>query len=260
MLASMIKKLYLYNGLLIMILTLLLANSINVVSVSREGNSNSTVFVNNTNPEVSDLVYDIGSKPFNATYADWTEKWWKWSYAIPWDKNPSYDDTGRYCGEDQSGPVWFLTLSYDHPVTRTCEIPQNTALLITLLNSECSYAEFPSLKTEQELRECAKRMQDLVVGVNSTLNGITLPNLENYRIQTDLFNFTLPKNNILNLTSQTTQAVADGNWLFLKPLPAGMHKLVAKGDVNSTLIEIDGNQYDGPVGWNYTTTYILNVK
>jgi hypothetical protein len=162
---------------------------------------------------------------------------------------------------NQSAPVWFLTLAYNHPVIRTCEIPQNTSLLITLLNSECSYAEFPSLKTEQELRECAKRMQDFVVGVNASLDGVSLPNLENYRIQTDLFNFTLPENNILNLTARTTQAVADGNWLFIKPLPSGTHKLIAKGDVNSTSkIEIDGNQYDGPIGWNYTTTYILHVK
>jgi hypothetical protein len=66
---------------------------------------------------------------------------------------------------------------------------------------------------------------------------------------------------ILNLTSQTTQAVADGNWLFLKPLHAGIYELKAKGDINATsTIEINGNQYNGPIGWNYTTTYILNVK
>ena len=134
-------------------------------------------------------------------------------------------------------------------------------MLITLLNSECLYAEFPLLKNEQELRECAKDMQDLVVGVNASLNGVYLPNLENYRVQTDIFNFTLPENNILNLTSQATQDVADGNWLFLKPLPAGIYELKAKGDINATsTIEINGNQYNGPVGWNYTTTYILNVK
>jgi hypothetical protein len=133
-------------------------------------------------------------------------------------------------------------------------------LLITLLNSECSYAEFPLLKTE-ELRECAKRMQDLVVEVNASLNKVYVPNLENYRVQTDIFNFTLPENNILNLTSQMTQAVADGNWLFLKPLPAGRYELKAKDDINTTFtIEINRNQYNGPVGWNYTTTYILNVK
>src|SRR5688500_17329274 len=105
-------------------------------------------------------------------------------------------------------------------------------------------------------------MQDLVVGGNAALNNVPILNLENYRIQTDIFNFTLPENNILNLTSQTTQAVADGNWLFLKPLPAGTHELKAKGDVNATpsTIEISGNQYNGPIGWHYTTTDILNVK
>ena len=227
------------------------------------GNSNNTTFVNNssTNLDISNLFYDIDSNPLNVSYADWTEKWWQWTYSIPWDKNPSYDDTGKYCSENQNGPVWFLTLAYKHPVIRTCDIPQNTALLITLLNSECSYAEFPMLKTEDELRDCAKRMQDLVVGVNASLNRVYVPNLENYRVQTAIFNFTLPENNILNLTSQTTQSVADGNWLFLKHLPAGTHELKVKGDVSATsTIEINGNQYNGPVGWNYTTTYILNVK
>ena len=257
------RKFFLTTSFFILILILLPAISANNVMSINGGNSNNTKFVNNssTNLDISNLVYDIDSNPFNVSYADWTEKWWQWTYSIPWDKNPSYDDTGKYCSENQNGPVWFLTLAYKHPVIRTCDIPQNTALLITLLNSECSYAEFPMLKTEDELRDCAKRMQDLVVGVNASLNGVYVPNLENYRVQTDIFNFTLPENNILNLTSQTTQAVADGNWLFLKTLPAGTHELKVKGDVSATsTIEINGNQYNGPVGWNYTTTYILNVK
>ncbi len=65
----------------------------------------------------------------------------------------------------------------------------------------------------------------------------------------------------MNLSSQTTQAIADGNWLFLKPLPVGTQELKVKGDVNATsTIMINGNEYNGPVGWNYTTTYILNIK
>lgn len=116
----------------------------------------------NQNIDISSLVYDLNSKPFNISYADWTEKWWQWTYSIPWNKNPSYDDTGEYCNENQHGPVWFLTLAFEHPVERDCNIPQNTAVLITLLNSECSYAEFKQLKTEDELRECTKNMQDFV--------------------------------------------------------------------------------------------------
>lgn len=228
---------------------------------------NSTNGVNSNEPSkselgVSNLVYDLNAKPFNVSYADWTAKWWQWAYSIPWDRNPSYDDTGKYCSENQNGSVWFLTQAFEHPVIRTCEIPRSTALLITLLNSECSFAEFKSLKTEQELRDCAKSMQDIVSGLHASLDGISIPSLEKYRVQTNLFNFTLPENNILNLTAQTTQSVADGNWFFLKPLPPGIHKLISKGDVNGNVstIEFHGNQFAGPIGWNQTTTYILKVK
>lgn len=89
---------------------------------------------------ISSLAYDSNSNPFNISNADWTEKWWQWTYSIPWNKNPSYDDTGEHRDENQHGPVWFLTLAFEHPVERTCNIPQNSALLITTLNSECSYA------------------------------------------------------------------------------------------------------------------------
>jgi len=107
-------------------------------------------------------------------------------------------------------------------------------------------------------------MQDAVNGTNASLDGFEIPNLEKYRIQTNLFNFTLPENNILNLTSQTTQSVADGNWLFLKPLLHGKHELIVKGNLssitNTTANHILGNQDNGPIGWNQTTTYILLVK
>ncbi len=216
----------------------------------------------NMNFNVSSLVYDLDSKPFNVSYADWTEKWWQWTYSIPWNKNPSYDDTGKYCGENQHGPVWFLTLAFEHPVERTCYIPENTALLITLLNSECSYLEYKHLKTEEGLRDCAKKMQDVVSGAEASLNSITIPNVEKYRIQTNLFNFTLPQDNILNSTAQTTQAVADGNWLFLKPLPPGEYELKVKGEIDTIVPagELGGNEYNGPIGWNQTTTYILWIN
>jgi hypothetical protein len=213
------------------------------------------------NSNISSLVYDLNSTPFNTSYADWTAKWWQWTYSIPWNKNPSYDDTGKYCGENQHGPVWFLTLAFEHPVERTCHIPQNTALLITLLNSECSYVEYKHLETEEKLTDCAKKMQDVVSGAEASLNDITIPNVAKYRIQTNLFDFTLPQDNILDLTAQTTQAVADGNWLFLKPLPPGKYELKVKGEIDRVSSnELGGNEYNGPIGWNQTTTYILWVN
>lgn len=214
--------------------------------------------------KLSTLVYNKDSNPYNISYSDWTAKWWQWAYSIPLDKHPSYDDTGKFCGENQEQPVWFLSNSFEHPVVRTCEIPSGTSILVALLNSECSYAEFPSLKSELQLRDCAKKMQDIVGKGHAVLNGINMSNMIEYNLQTSLFNFTLPQDNILSLTSQTTHAIADGNWLFLKPLPLGTHELVIKGDINSTKLKnvdsSDADQYSGPIGWNQTTTYILEVK
>jgi hypothetical protein len=248
--------------LLIVLSTLILP--VNLLFATKGNESSVNQDLVNANLNTSSLIYDLNSKPFNISYSDWTEKWWQWTYSIPQDKNPSYDDTGEHCDENQNGPVWFLTQAFEHPVERTCNIPQNTALLITILNSECSYAEFKQLKTEEELRECAKNMQDLVTGGEASLNNITIPDVEKYRVQTDLFNYTLPQDNILNLTAQTTQAVADGNWLFLKPLPPGKYELKVKGEIDPKVSANEtsdgGNEYNGPIGWNQTTTYNLLIN
>ncbi len=104
-------KKFLLTSFFTLILPVFLVNSPHIMSIS-EGSPNDTAIVdNNTNLDVSNLVYDVNSKPFNVSYADWTEKWWQWTYSIPWDKNPSYDDTGKYCSENQIHPVWFLTFS-----------------------------------------------------------------------------------------------------------------------------------------------------
>ena len=121
-------------------------------------------------------------------------------YSIPKDTNPAYDDTGKYCAEGQYGPVWFLTGAYGHSVDRYCTIPAGKAILFTILNSECSFAEFPNLKTEEELRQCAKQMQDSVIYLEASMNGISLTDLEKYRIQSPLFNFTIPKKKYSGIT------------------------------------------------------------
>jgi hypothetical protein len=251
--------------ILFILMVLLLLQPVNILSATTENYSNITKSIALTNFDVSGLGYSISSNPFNTSYSDWTAKWWQWAYSIPWSEHPSYDNTGIFCSENQNEPVWYLSNSFEYPAVRTCELPLGTALLIALLNSECSFAEFPTLKTEQELQDCAESMQDIVDGGHAFLNEENISSLIEYRVQTGIFNFTLPQNNILNLTSQTTQAVADGNWLFLKPLPPGTHKLEIKGDINSTALKSPaqlskGDQYSGPVGWNQTTTYILKVK
>jgi hypothetical protein len=120
------------------------------------------------------------------------------------------------------------------------------------------------MKTKEELSTCAKKIQDTTVPDFATLNSVKIPNLENYRIQSDIFNFTLPEKNILNLPPQTTKAVSDGIWVFLKPPYPGDYELKFKGNIKTKNNETNGSpdedEFAGPIGWNYTTSYILTIK
>jgi hypothetical protein len=62
-------------------------------------------------------------------------------------------------------------------------------------------------------------MQDSVIQVQAIVDGVNIKGLDKYRLQSPLFNLTSGGNNILGLPAQTTQAVSDGNWVFLKPPP-----------------------------------------
>lgn len=225
-----------------------------------------TIINNSGNSNIKIETFQADSKPYGLTYGEWTARWWQWAYSIPKDVNPAYDDTGRYCTQGQSGPVWFLTGTYGHPVDRYCTIPFGKAILFPILNSECSFAEFPNLKTEKELRQCSKEMEDTVNYLEAKVNGIGIKDLDKSRIQSPLFNFTLAKNNILELPPQTTtQAVSDGNWVFLKPFAIGKHVIHFKGGLKSinatTTAETNSSNYAfaGPYGWDYPVTYHLTI-
>ncbi|MDX1371060.1 MAG: hypothetical protein R3321_01235 [Nitrososphaeraceae archaeon] len=246
---------------------LIISNSSNLKAYNVEFDStNQTMNKNDNNMalDISNLVFELDSNPFNIPYSDWTAKWWQWAYSIPKNIHPAYDNTGKFCHVNQKEPVWFFPGTYEHPVIRHCEIPKDVGLLFPILNSECSFAEFAEMKTKDELSNCAKKIQDTTVPEFVTLNGIEIPNLEKYRIQSDLFKFTLPENNILDLPKGTTEAISDGYWMFLKPLPPGDYELKFKGNLkpinDRTKDSKTDEEFAGPVGWNYTSTYLLTIK
>lgn len=53
-------------------------------------------------------IYPPDSEPYGLTYADWSARWWQWVSSIVETDSPLNDDTGKNCGNNQSGPVWFL--------------------------------------------------------------------------------------------------------------------------------------------------------
>ena len=190
------------------------------------------------------------SKPYNVTYPEWSVRWWKWVLTIPEENNPIADQTGKDCGINQQGPAWFLTGTLGGSVIRHCTIPSGKAILMSPLNAECSFAEFPAMKTDSELSGCAKYSNDAQIVVS--IDGTKLQNLDAYHVQSQIFNVTLPQNNIYGAPGGPTQAVSDGWWIMLKPLSPGTHKVHLSG------IVLD-NPVTGTQSFAVEVTYNLEV-
>jgi hypothetical protein len=176
-------------------------------------------------------VFPPDSNPYNFTYGDWSAKWWQWALSIPADINPLLDQTGENCDVNQSGPVWFLVGTQGGPAERRCTIPEGMAIFFPIINGYGSYAENPLTKTESELRALSKSTFDQVRVVEATIDGVKLANLENHRVQSPLFNFTYPQNNIGGVPPGPSQAVAEGYWVMLHPLAAGEHTIQFRGGI-----------------------------
>lgn len=176
-------------------------------------------------------VYPINSKPYGLTYGEWTAKWWQWTLSIPKDVNPGGDTTGKNCALKQSGPVWFLTGTFGGAATRNCTIPTGKAILVPMINAECDYLAKPNLKTESQLLACAKSENEGISGLDVTVDGVKVTGLQNYRVQSSLFNFTYPSNNINGAPVGSTQGISDGYWIILKPLTTGEHTVHLAGSV-----------------------------
>jgi hypothetical protein len=190
-----------------------------------------------TNTASTGKIFPPDTMPYNMTYGEWSAKWWQWILSIPTENNPLNDDNGRNCAVEQSGPVWFLVGTTGGLIERTCTIPGGSAILIPVINGECSYAEYPSFGSESELRSCAITQMDKATQLKARIDGVDVTDLNTYRFQSPLFNLTLPENNIFGLPAGTTEAVADGFWILLEPLTAGNHEIQFGGglvDVSTT--------------------------
>jgi hypothetical protein len=194
-------------------------------SWSQPSTTNTTTNANiDTNPN----VYPPDSKPYNLTYGEWSAKWWQWVLLLPQDINPLLDNTGEDCARNQSGAVWFLAGTTGGSVVRTCTIPEGNAILFPVLNF-VNIRTLPT-ETEQDLRVIPKDQADKATILEASVDGVSLQDLQNYRAQSPaLFNVTFPENNLFGIPPGSSEAVADGYWVMLQPLPAGQHTIQFRG-------------------------------
>ena len=178
------------------------------------------------------------SHPYGKSYGEWSASWWQWAFSLPVDHHPLFDTAD--CSAGQSGKVWFLGASFAPSVTsggdviafadRQCSVPAGEALFFPVANAEASTVEGNGT-TDAELRAAAQSFQDLTTNMSAEVDGRSIANLGQYRVQSPLFTFTLPDNNVLesfgvNAPGGTSSpSVSDGVYLMTTPFSAGQHTI-----------------------------------
>ena len=120
--------------------------------------------------------------------------------------------------------MWFLAGTTQQLANRECIIPANKSILYPVLNFGATLADEPTLKTEQELIALARREMDRISNLEIKVDGEKISDIQNYRIQSPVFDIVLPENNLFGGLAGPTRGVSEGYWLFLKGLPKGNHR------------------------------------
>jgi hypothetical protein len=175
------------------------------------------------------------STPYGQSYGQWTVKWWQWFAAIPAPANPAADETGQNAGIDQADRnVWFLAGTLGgKTVKRKCPIPAGRAILFPVINYEMNGLEKPQLRTESELVSHVQQDEDDIINLDAIVDGQNVPI---FRVRSDPTFFTIaaPEDNAVQIPhGGTTQATADGYWVFLKPLHLGEHDIHFSGSCSA---------------------------
>ncbi len=178
------------------------------------------------NPE----VIPPHARPGGRTYAEWSAAWWQWLWAAPVPVNPGLDETGEFVDYGQSGSVWFIAPNYGGVSERFATIPTGKMLFIDVA------ADFEATAigsgNEEEMRAIAAWVIDNIVSARVEVDGVPIENLDDYRVLSPLFSYTVPENNMFELllgqpfpAGTYYPGVSDGYFLMLAPLSAGEHTI-----------------------------------
>jgi hypothetical protein len=143
----------------------------------------------------------------------------------PQEQNPMFDPSGSNCNVNQNGPVWFMAGTMNGAeLERQCTVKYGSSILIVVLGGISSERDRCSIP----LIECVRSTNDHGL-FSASINNQPISNLSKYRVTTPQFDFTFAENNVFGISPGTVKAVADGWYIFLKPLPPGTYDVRYEG-------------------------------
>jgi hypothetical protein len=194
-------------------------------------------------------IYPPDSHPLGKSYGEWSALWWQQAYATVDTPGAPFANGEVNCAQLGTSEVTFLVGTTPHTgatATRACDVPADHALLIPLINAECS-AQFDMQPTYAAQLACARGLMDAVDPSTLRLQvaqqgkcGVVVPSeaLSGFRFDSPPFTWTSVVGNPFGVDVFTDNpAAASGFYVMLRPLPPGTYDVSFGGaipDVFST--------------------------
>lgn len=151
-----------------------------------------------------------------ASQVEWSQRWWQWAFSFDRIRSPVADRTGARCASRQSGDVWFLAGTYGTQRTeRTCTVPHGKTLFFPLIN----YVTLRDQGTNETCLSLASRAAALTNDPSALvleINGTRFDKLQAHRMASPCFSI---------VPGEKADAVANGYYVAIRPLPRGTHVL-----------------------------------
>jgi hypothetical protein len=213
--------------------------------------------------ELDVTIYGPDELVGGASLAEWDARNWQWAVSLPEEANPNFDPTGEWCGYGQHGPVFFLPAQYSEPEADAepmdyhCVVPEGVALFVPVGGVGCTTVEPPPFfgRYEEELAACATEMANTITDMEVTINGQPVPDVEQYRHVTPLFNILFPVNNFYGVEPGVAQSVTDGYAFIIAPPPPGDYEIKA-----SIMFEADDAVYDTTINLTVTAPQVIEPE
>jgi hypothetical protein len=179
-------------------------------------------------------VLEPGTAHYGKSYAQLTGDWYNWAIQFPLATNPIVENGLVDCSRGQAGKIWFLAGNFagaagePNPSSRTCTLPSGKALFFPLANSIFWVPE--DAATVDEVRNLANAPMNVVSQLRLTIDGVAVSDPFAYRAQSPPGGFALRFGRLLAdfgypPLPDPRQAVTDGYWILLAPLPYGSHEI-----------------------------------
>ena len=182
----------------------------------------------------SSLRFPRDSRPYNMSYEEWATQWWRFFVGIPEVNSPAADPTGEKCSINQNNNhTWFIAGAFQGKETRTCEVPADKAIAGVLIGIACNEMQDGPVDT---LTECAEEGPKYLRLVRLTIDGIEIPNIQDYKVTTPPTNISFPEGAVWGAPQGNYALVGSGIMPIIKPLPVGNHTIAFVGIIDHPIV------------------------